>query len=330
MSQDVRETPLVRSLLEDEESAALLRRLGLVGMIIVPLIARGTVIGALAVATDDRRPPLTVDDLTLVTDLAGRAALAYDNAVLYTQQRDAAEILQRGLLPALPSVPGVEIYADYLPATARVAVGGDWYDVFALADGRIGITVGDVMGHDLNAAALMGQFRSALLAYAYSGTGASDVLDQLDRLVAGQNTGQLATCVYGVLDLSDPASPTFEFANAGHPPPLLIGRDGVVRPLTGGLERMLGITRLLPHPAERVGDRLPVEPGDVLVLYTDGLLDAFGPDIEESLSELCALVSSVPRESGCGGLVKTLVDRVHQSGRTDDVAVLALAVRPGQ
>ncbi len=328
--QDASDPRLDESLLNSPDSADEIRSLGMTGMIAVPLIARGSVIGALAVITDERRPTPSVEDLTLVTDLAGRAALAYDNAVLYTRQRDASEILQRGLLPSIPTLPGVEICAEYLPATAQVAVGGDWYDVFRIADGRLGVTVGDVMGHDLNAAANMGQFRSALLAYAYANSSAAEVVDQLDALVTGLDLGQLATCVYGTLELDDghggDGGAVFSWSSAGHPPPLLVDPDGGVRALTGGLERMIGVSKLVDRPTARPGDTVRVPAGATLVCYTDGLLDAFGTDLEDALAQLVDLLGKVPPGAACGDMVTTLVERVDGSGRTDDVAVLALTV----
>lgn len=151
-------------------AATALRALGTGSLVVVPLRARRHMLGALTLARLEEQTSFDESDLVLASDLARRAALAVDNARLYTRERQVAEALQRSLLPTLPDVPGLELAARYLPSSNVAEIGGDWYDVLRLPDGAVGLAVGDVMGHDLTAAAAMGQLRSVLRSYAWEGT----------------------------------------------------------------------------------------------------------------------------------------------------------------
>jgi GAF domain-containing protein len=170
-------------------------------IVIVPLRARGSVLGTLTLATE--RPygrRYGRHELELAGDLAGRATLAVDNARLYAREHAAAETLQRSLLPVLPEVEGLRLAARYLVGAGEAAVGGDWYDVLPLPDGAIGLAIGDVVGHDLRAAAAMGQLRGLLRSYAWEGLPPNAALDRCDQLVQGLEMAAMATAVYARLE----------------------------------------------------------------------------------------------------------------------------------
>jgi PAS domain S-box-containing protein len=315
----------------DEERLQLARRLGTTSSLVVPMLVRDQVTGALAVCSDDRRPPFGPDDVTVVTELAARAGMMLDNARLYRREHTAADTLQRGLVPVLPSIDGLELHAAYEPAAARATVGGDWYDVFPLSDGWIGVTVGDAMGHDLDAAVSMAQLRYMLRAYAWSAAAPDEVIRRTDELVEGTAMGLLATCVYGRLRRPEAsgAPGVFEYASAGHPPQLVIHPDGRVQPLTAGRQRMLGVSG---HPGAEASagcGQVVVEPGSTLICFTDGLLSAFGDDDDLALHRLGELVAQLSRRptGSLADLVSAVIGHARERRRADDVVVLAVRVR---
>jgi hypothetical protein len=234
------------------EFADITARLGMASALFVPLTARGTVLGVLLLASASASRPYTADDLRLAEVIGRRAGIALDNARLYRVEHAMSEAVQRSLLPRIPKIDGLAFAARYLPAVGTSAVGGDWFDVLALPDGTAGVAIGDVMGHDLAAAAAMGQLRSVLRSYAWEGHRPSVVLDRLDRLVQALDMAQLATCQYAWIQLADAepagsravagggqasggqAGPAFVcWANAGHLPPLLVEAAGTARLLGG-------------------------------------------------------------------------------------------------
>ena len=190
---------------DDPAAAAVFERLRLRSAMVVPVRARGRVLGALTLLTQHpygrRYGPR---DVHLAADLAGRAGLAVDNARLYEVEHAAALTLQRTLLPVVPEVAGLQIAARYLVGVDGNQVGGDWYDVLPLPDGAVGIAVGDVVGHDLRAAAAMGQLRGVVRSYAWDGGQPGSVLDRCDQLVQGLEMAAMATAVYARLDPPDP------------------------------------------------------------------------------------------------------------------------------
>ena len=193
--------------------------------IVVPLIGREGVVGAITVGTlGTSGRSLDAEDKALAEDLASRMGIAMDNARLYMTQREAAETLQHSLLPEqLPHVPTVALAATYQASTGT-EVGGDWYDVLTLPDGKLGVVMGDVVGRGIRAAAVMGQLRSALRAYAVEGLQPAELLDRLNALFVGLNlSDQMATVIYGIFDVDNG---TLRVANAGHPPPLLVSASG--------------------------------------------------------------------------------------------------------
>ncbi len=303
------------------------RKLGLDSLAVVPLLARGGVLGCVAVATDGTRPRLGEPELALVRDLAARAGLMFENTQLYARERAAAATLQRSLLPRLPRVPGMEIAAAYVPAADEVAVGGDWYDVFELHDSSsIGIVLGDVMGHNIDSAARMGKLSTIVRAYAWPGSEPDQVLAAADRLLVGTGMNVLATCVYAQLVPTD-AGATLRFVSAGHPPVVVRDADGTARPLGGGRRPMLGISQLCDAPGEPVGvASLDLATGSTLICFTDGLVDAFAdePDLDAGLAELCRLTSALPLDAGPQMIVDELTR--HEGRHKDDVAVVAIHI----
>jgi len=314
----------VENAVTDPELLEVYRAIGIGSAIIVPMRARRQVLGALALFTDADGRRFDEEDLVTAADLARRAGLTVDNARLYQREHDVAESLQRSLLPQLPDIAGLDTAAVYLPGSKAAQVGGDWYDLFRLPDGAVGIAVGDVMGHDLTAAAAMGQLRSVLQSYAWQGSGPAVVLDRLDQLVQGLDMAQLATCIYGRLELSqDGGDGSVRLANAGHLPPALRAPGGAVRLLDGGISLLVGAA--LGTERNEIEERL--EPGCVLVLYTDGLVEHRGRQLTDGLSALEAALEAAP-DGSAQDVLRHLLDELAQGELDDDVAVLVVRVLP--
>ncbi|MCX5389960.1 SpoIIE family protein phosphatase [Streptomyces sp. NBC_00094] len=294
------------------EAAELLERAGVHSYLAVPLIARGEVLGALDLKRDRNPLPFDGDDVLLATELAARAAVSIDNARWYQSVRNSAVTLQRSLLPGKPPErAGLEIAARYQPAQASSEVGGDWYDVIALPDDKTALVVGDVMGSGIDAAATMGRLRTATCAFADLDLSPAQVLRHLDRITAGLEH-YIATCLFAV---HDPRRGRCRIANAGHLPPVRIPADGpaeLVRLSTGV---PLGVGGGTFHTA-----RFPFLPGDVLVLYTDGLVETRHEAIDDRLAVLVGLLDEHrgPLEETCDLLLRAL----RRPGAQDDVALL--------
>ncbi len=308
----------------DPELRQLYRSIGISEVMIVPLRARSQVLGALTLLADGSGRQFDEDDLRTAADLARRAALAVDNARLYQREHHVAEQLQRSLLPQLAQVHGIDRAARYLPGSTAARVGGDWYDLFELPDGAVGLAIGDVMGHDLAAAVAMGQLRSVLQSYAWQGDGPAVVLDRLDQLVQGLSMAQLATCVYGRLDLPSADAPgRVLLVNAGHLPPVLRTPDGGVR-LLGGEPSLLVGADLGTVRAEVEHE---LEPGSMLVLCTDGLIEHRDRGLDEGLAALQAAGASAPTtdaEAVCDHLLTELAAGELE----DDIAILVVRLVP--
>jgi PAS domain S-box-containing protein len=282
----------------------------------VPLLAEGEVTGVLVAGADPPRE-FGSEDLTLLRLAAERVGLAIAHARVYEREHRIAETLQRSLLPdRLPDLPGLEVAARYLPAASEAEVGGDWYDVIPIAGGAVGLVMGDVAGKGLAGASMVGRLRSALRAYALEGHDGGRVVERLNRLLWTEaEESQMATMLYLIVD---PAASTVRWVNAGHPPPLLMTRGGP-RFLEGNASVPLGV---LPFPTyEEVTSRL--EPGDGLVLYTDGLVERPGEHLDRGLEQLAAAVRDAP-DNPQGLLDHLLATLVPAGGAADDVALLTL------
>lgn len=286
--------------------------MGLGSARLIPLVARGKVLGAVVVTRLRSREPFDEQDSVLIDELAARAALNIDNALMYTRQRAAALTLQRSLTnSALPAVPGLELTGRYLPASEH-DVGGDWFDVIALPEGRTGLVIGDVMGHGVHAAALMGQLRTAVRALARHDVDPARLLRSLDTVVADMGEDQMATCVYAV---HDPASGGCLVARAGHPPPAVVPPGGPPAFLDGSPGTPLGT-----GGRQFRTERIPLPPGSVLVLYTDGLIETRAADLDQGLDRLARALRfpGQPLAALCDGVLGEMLPHPAQ----DDVAVL--------
>ena len=284
-----------------------------------PLTVKGRMAGVVEIGTRKERR-FTPEEESLLVLMADRAGLAIEHARAYEREVDTVEMLQRSLLPEkLPVLPGLRLAARYEPGGLGVNVGGDWYDAIPLEDGRVGLAMGDVVGHGLEAASLMGQLRHAARAYALEGHSPPAVLDRLDRLVRSLPGAQMATLQYLVVD-SDLR--TVRFASAGHVPPLVVSPDGEARFLEGAPNPPLGVFDSAGH--EELTAKL--EQGSTIVLYTDGLVEQRGVSIDAGLEALrrAARNPADPVEL-CDHLVESML-YIHPAH--DDIAVLALQALP--
>jgi serine phosphatase RsbU (regulator of sigma subunit) len=262
---------------------------GMHSLVVVPLKARGTILGVAVFIRSDTRLPFSRDDVLLIEELTGRAALSLDNARRYTRERASAVALQRNLLPRnLSGGKAVDVASRYLPAHTHEGVGGDWFDVIHLPGHRVGLAVGDVVGHGINAAALMGQLRTVMGTLADLDLPPHDLLARLDRrvlLMGDQDDAEppggpvmSCTCVYAVYD---PVTRRCTMASAGHPPPAVLTPDGTVSfadlppgpPIGLGTMSYESVTMELPE-------------GTVIALYTDGLVETRKDDIDVGLERL--------------------------------------------
>ncbi|WP_394428271.1 SpoIIE family protein phosphatase [Streptomyces sp. SGAir0957] len=304
------------------EQSRLFTATGMHSAAIAPIRGLRDVLGALTLGRSRRPDAFTAADLPLLEDVTRRAGLALDNARLYERQRKVAETMQRHLLPQLPTVPGVEMWARYVPAPDASAVGGDWYDAFALADGDHALAIGDVVGHDLDAAAGMAQVRNMLRAFAWSRAGAapSAIVSQLDEAVRHIAEASMATMILARLAVDeDDGLWRLHWTNAGHPPPLLVHHDGRARFLTDahGLLLGTGITRTRPDAVA------VLPPRSTLVLYTDGLVESPHRSIDHGLDQLrrhAAALARRPLDSFCDALLA----EVRPDDNEDDVAMLVV------
>ncbi|MFE7708348.1 SpoIIE family protein phosphatase [Streptomyces sp. NPDC057486] len=292
-------------------------------LMLVPVRARGSVVGMTTLLRRAPREAFDDDDLLVVDEIVGRAALGVENARQFTRERNTALALQRFLLPRrIAAQVTVEVATRYLPSGG--GVGGDWFDVIPLSGARVALVIGDVVGHGINAAASMGRLRTAVRTLANLDLAPEEILAHLDDLMLGliaeespEDHGQApselgATCLYVVYD---PVALTCVMARAGHPPPAVVGPDGpVVLPdLPAGPPLGLGG---LPFESSEI----ELAEGTLLALYTDGLFEVRGQDPDVGLARLCAALASPdrPLEDMCG----ELLDRPDTEGRDDDVALL--------
>ncbi|GAC1529283.1 MAG: hypothetical protein NVS3B12_02340 [Acidimicrobiales bacterium] len=303
-----------------DEQARRYLELGATSTVIVPLVARGQVLGVLTMISTTRSGRrYGPEDLSLAVELGQRAGLAIDNARLFTSEHNVAVALQRSLLPRLPKVPGLRLAARYIVSGEGAAVGGDWYDVLALSDGTTGLAIGDVMGHDLRAAAAMGQLRSVLRSYAWEGSSPALVLDRMDRLVRGLGMADLATAIYArLVPRGDGGHMSMRWANAGHLPPILLTPDRGARLLEGAGSVLIGVGPDGPRTEASVDLR----PGDSVVLYTDGVIEDRRRGLDDSLAALLRVVGAHRVADGPDALCERILE-MHPDP-DDDVAILVV------
>ncbi|TQJ85713.1 SpoIIE family protein phosphatase [Streptomyces sp. SLBN-31] len=296
----------------DAEAGSLLARAGVHSYLAVPLIAHGEVIGALDLKRTRNPIPFDEDDVVLATELAGRAAVAIDNARWFQSVRNTALTLQRSLLPDHPlEHSGLELASRYQPAQATSEVGGDWYDVIPLSDDKTALVVGDVMGNGIDAAATMGRLRTATCAYADLDLEPADVLQHLDKITCDLEH-YIVTCLYAVYD---PRTRLCHLANAGHMPPAVAhpGRSPELLDLPSGAP--LGVGGISFQAST-----VRLDPGDLLVLYTDGLVETRHHPIDDRLDVLLSFLDEPqrPLEETCDLLLYGL----RHPDDHDDVALL--------
>jgi GAF domain-containing protein len=301
------------------EMASIAERLGYASYVVVPVTAPVSrrILGSITLVNGPGRPEFTEADERTALDIARRAGLSIDNNRLYRQQRHVAEVLQHSLLTELPRIPGVELHARYLPAQDGAAVGGDWYDAFAQPDGSIMLAVGDVTGHDIEAAAAMGQLRNLVRGDAYGRDDeAGSLLARLDRAVRGLNIRTAATAVLARVH-RDGDGYEVAFSNAGHPPPFLLRPDGAVEVWWETPEPLLGV---VARPV-RSTHRRRVPAGSTLILYTDGLVERPDQVIDEGIARIGQCLrdgAGLPGEELCNLLVGAA------ARHADDTALLLI------
>ncbi|MEU1125462.1 SpoIIE family protein phosphatase [Streptomyces sp. NPDC005899] len=289
----------------------------------LPLVAQARSLGAVALFYRERTM-FSADERILCLGLAAIVAQSLQRAMLFDEEREFATQLQSAMLPRrIQDIEGGEIAVRYHAAWSGRQVGGDWYDVIALPNNRFGVVVGDVQGHDTHAAAIMGQLRIALRAYAAEGHPPPTVLARASRFLAELDTDRFATCTYAQVDL---ATGAVRVVRAGHFGPLIRHSDGRVGSpqVRGGLP--LGISTAFADE-EFPETRLDLVPGETLVLYTDGLVEEPGADLDAGVAALIHEVSDGP--AGAEALADHLSDRLWERwGSGDDVALLVLRRSP--
>ncbi|GAA4808944.1 SpoIIE family protein phosphatase [Streptomyces ziwulingensis] len=297
----------------------------------LPLIAQARPIGAMGLLYSDRRG-FSAEDRNVLVALGSSIAQSLQRAMLYEQEMDLAAGLQQAMLPrTIPSVPGCDVAVRYRAATIGGTlgrdIGGDWYDLIPLpgatpsGGGRVGAVIGDVQGHDTHAAAVMGQLRIVLRAYAAEGHTPATVMARASVFLHELDTDRFATCLYAEADLT---TGVVQVVRAGHIDPLVRYPDGTCRrvPVQGGLP--LGLSAEFGGLAYPVST-LELDPGSTLVLCTDGLVERPGADLDDGVRALAATVAAGPEE--VRDLAGLLIDEAEQRGGEDDVALLLLRRR---
>ncbi|GAA3492375.1 MULTISPECIES: SpoIIE family protein phosphatase [Streptomyces] len=290
--------------------------------ILAPLRGRRRVIGAAVFLRRPERGAFEANDLLVAAQLATHTALGIDKAVLYGREAYIADELQRTMLPdSLPRPTGVKLASRYLPAAETARVGGDWYDAIPLPGSRVALVVGDVMGHSMTSAAIMGQFRTTAQTLAGLDLPPQEVLHHLDEQAQRLGTDRMATCLYAVYD---PVSHRITIANAGHPPPILLhlgGRAEVLRVPPGA---PIGVGGVDFEAVE-----LDAPAGATLLLYTDGLVESRLRDVWTGIEQLRERLAATAQLTGpdhpppLEALCDDVLDMLGPGDRDDDIALLA-------
>ncbi len=299
----------------DEEHLRIARELGLHSAVTVPLITRGRTLGVITWVSAESQRRYTQADVEFAEDLARRAATSIDNSELHSETLAVAVRLQQAVLPpTLPDLAGCDAAAYYSPS-GRTEVGGDFYDVFALTAGRVAVFVGDVMGRGVEAATSMAKMRASVRAYIAVDPLPDVVLTKLDQMLAEYGDEQLITLVYLLLD---PTRDELWVANAGHPAPIVLRADSRIDQLPDADGGPLGV---VVGPRER--HRIRFEPGDTVLLFTDGLIERRTEDIDAGRARLSAALGNLA-QGDLKGALRTVIDMVRDGTQDDDVAAVAL------
>ena len=306
-----------------DSSSDLLFKLGIGPAIAVPMTRASGAIGALVLIGDPARPDFDAVDLLLAGDLARRAAMVFDHARLFIREKRVASELQHSLLPALPDVEQLDVGAVYTAASDGIEVGGDWYDLVDVGDGSFVASVGDVTGHNIRAAAAMGRLQVVLRIFAASSNGPGEMLDRAANKAPAVLADLLATCAIVRLDPRPGSAWAATFANAGHLPPLLIDADGNALFVQLMNDPLLGLTNRPRRPHTET--TITITARSTLVLYTDGLVERRGENIDVALERLRIAASMSTHGVTMKRFCHDLVHRVAPSGM-DDVAIIAIRV----
>ncbi|MGY1643947.1 PP2C family protein-serine/threonine phosphatase [Geodermatophilus sp. SYSU D00703] len=315
---------LVAPTLPNDEVREAWERLDARSLTIVPLRARAETFGVLGLVNGSGRPPHGEMEIATAVEVARRASLAIDNARLYGRQLKVAETLQRSLLTPPPQPDGLAIAVRYLPASSTMHVGGDWYDAFQQPDGATLLVIGDVVGHNVDAAAAMGQIRSILRGIAYDRQEEpARILTRVDGVLTGLRIGTLATALIARIEQSPEQARegrrTLRWSSAGHLPPLLLCADGTVRVLDSAPQTLLGAES---HRL-RTDSVAEARPGDTLLFYSDGLVEQGRTSIDEGTDRLVAVVEDVGTTT-VDALCDALLARIVGHRPDDDVAIVAV------
>ncbi|WP_078880756.1 SpoIIE family protein phosphatase [Kitasatospora purpeofusca] len=320
--------PLLRSRVDEEVLRGLVASpdrvapglaAGIHSYLMLPVTARGMVLGGAEFIRMRNPEPFTASDVALAEELVARTALAIDNARLYRRERETALTLQRSLLPQeIHRTLGLEIAYRYLPSSVTSEVGGDWFDVVPLSCGRVALVVGDVMGHGIRAAATMGQLRTVARTLATLDMPPEQVLTRLDETASGIGEGQFATCICAVYD---PLERTLQIASAGHLPPVWVAPDGTSHRIETPPGVPLGVGGVAFESI-----RFVLPEGGMVALYTDGLVERRGQDLDEGIDLLARTLSGPGRtlEENCDAVLAALVS----GGSDDDIAMIMARVLP--
>ncbi|MFD5568444.1 SpoIIE family protein phosphatase [Streptomyces cadmiisoli] len=287
----------------------------------LPLIVQARPIGAMGLLYNDRRG-FAPEERNILVALGSSIAQSLQRAMFYEQEKDLASGLQQAMLPrTIPSVPGADVAVRYRSASLGRDIGGDWYDLIPLPGGRVGAVIGDVQGHDTHAAAVMGQLRIVLRAYAAEGHTPATVMARASVFLHELDTDRFATCLYAEADL---ATGVVQVVRAGHIDPLVRATDGSCRrvPVGGGLP--LGLSAEFGRLDYPVGT-IELDPGHTLLLCTDGLVEQPGADLDDGMQTLAGLVAAGPRD--VWQLADELIEVAEERGGEDDVALLLLRRR---
>ncbi|MGW0819318.1 SpoIIE family protein phosphatase [Streptomyces viridiviolaceus] len=301
-------------------------RLGGHTAVAVPLRTRARSYGILTVGRSGDAPAHTDAEMALLADIGRRVGLVMDNARLYHEQQNVAETMQRQLLTPLPQVDHVRMAARYWPAESAMEIGGDWYDAFLLSDGVMALVIGDVVGHDLKAAAHMAEVRNMLRALAWDHQEPpSLIMHRLDEAVTNTSDAPMATVVFARVEGPEGGPWQLHWVNAGHPPPLLITRDGGTRFLEGGHGPLIGMSATLHLGLEWPDAREELPPESILLLYTDGMVESRTRPIDLGMAKLRHHAGVLARRLK-GRSVDEFCDELlaRMAPRGDDVALLAL------
>jgi serine phosphatase RsbU (regulator of sigma subunit) len=313
----------MEQLLPDAELRGLLQQLDPGSAIAVPIRTPDRNLGVLALFYGAGHLPHDLYDLETALEIGRRAGLLIENATLYAGQRQLAETMQRSLLTEPPKADHLQVAVRYRPAAQQARVGGDWYDAFFTADGAVCLVIGDVAGHDGEAAATMGQVRNVLRGVAYTSTDRpAGVLSMLDRALRDLEVGDLATGTLIRVDRPELRKPSgdrlLRWSNAGHPPPVLVEPGGRARLLESDPDLLLG----LDPGTDRTDHDVVLGAGGTVLLYTDGLVERRGASLDDGLAWLVEAVQELAYldlEELCDALLEATADTTE-----DDVALLAV------